>query len=296
MNPLIDPLASSSASTHCSACGASRDTYKGKFLTVPVEPEARQEWLVRIGVIKPNDPVPASKRFYVCDNHFDLKLDFCYYIGRTRLRPGILPWRNLRTGTFSYHGYEIEKPAPCECKCCKHNNAATTLDHRLVTTQTDDVETEPLEEQDSALPPWGKPQCRMCLQETPDFNLIRMFCSESRQPVYASLMEKIYVTVGLLLNANQEEDSCICCDCLQQVEQAYQFRLQTRTNNRLFMASNTTKKQTGKRKYKRKLVEIEHIFLNSNEHKEKDVKYDPQTLQSDIIGGRVKLEPKREIE
>nr|XP_029729665.1 uncharacterized protein LOC109425366 [Aedes albopictus] len=99
MNPeLIDPLGPKSAGIrYCSACDNNSATYAGKFLASPHNPEARRQWMVRIGVIKATDPFPGMKRVYVCDNHFDKQNDFI--TDRRygpRLRQGTLPWRNLK--------------------------------------------------------------------------------------------------------------------------------------------------------------------------------------------------------
>ncbi|XP_062702442.1 uncharacterized protein LOC109425366 [Aedes albopictus] len=297
MNPeLIDPLGPKSAGIrYCSACDNNSATYAGKFLASPHNPDARRQWMVRIGVIKATDPFPGMKRVYVCDNHFDKQNDFI--TDRRygpRLRQGTLPWRNLKTGIYSYHGLELETPPPCQCDCCTRKNSASAgHDRRLVMVQTDDVESK-MAQNPTRVTLYAS-QCRLCLQKLSDTDgsLMRLFCPETRQSICPDLMEQIYVTVGLLLNYGRDADASICYSCRRQIDQAYRFRLQTRTNNDAFLATDglvQRSRKLEKAQLRQSAANIEQVLV---ENLEEDA---PSMLKPEEDMETVKLVPQGEID
>lgn len=55
----------------CSACGHNSTSYKGSFIRVPREEDKRRMWLVRLGIVEDDEPLPI-RTFFVCQDHFDV--------------------------------------------------------------------------------------------------------------------------------------------------------------------------------------------------------------------------------
>uniref|UniRef100_A0A1Q3F0F1 THAP-type domain-containing protein n=1 Tax=Culex tarsalis TaxID=7177 RepID=A0A1Q3F0F1_CULTA len=212
----------------CSACGHNSTSYKGSFIRVPREEDKRRMWLVRLGIVEDDEPMPMTRSFFVCQDHFDMKRDFKPVGGGIRLRSGTLPWRNLANGERSYHGLDeqptIAKSSPdCVCRCCLKRKIRSDMgpERRPTASQTNDFDL------------WSAPQIR----KLPVGAFLCWFCRGTNglkalfsggSPLFPLLLDQIYTVTGILLNSTQSEDALICKGCQQQVEQSWGFRLRTR--------------------------------------------------------------------
>lgn len=278
---LIDPLKRDASLKYCSACDNSSATFSGKFVTIPPQPETKRDWLSRLGLLVSGEPMPRARSFYVCEDHFDKEQDFRMTAKGLRVRSGILPWKNLRTGTHSYHGLEllsedIEVPKLCLCKCCASQPRPPVQSRRTTSTQTgDDGLLDSQVPTEAKQVPRCRPICRFCFEKK---DLTSLFCEN--RPVNPELMSKIYTATGILLNGTNDGDACICASCCSQVEQSCQFRLKTTRNNQAFTVST--------------LFEPEHILINAEAPEQIVVKLEPgQLLFKDECStdNNVKVEP-----
>ncbi|EAT45751.1 AAEL003007-PA [Aedes aegypti] len=161
----------------------------------------------------------------------------------------------------------------------------------LATVQTDDVESRIVEEESIHIMFFAS-QCRLCVRDisTKANNLMPLFCHKTRKPASSDLMEEIYVTVCLLFTYKDDSEACICNSCLRHVQKAYRFRLQTRTNNRAFLATQAILQQNTRMQnfqLKRSVAEIEQVVVEALEA-------DPPTPEPVVDVKKVKLEQEEE--
>ncbi|XP_058812101.1 uncharacterized protein LOC131676802 [Topomyia yanbarensis] len=238
-----DPLKPARKLKYCAGCGNNTAIFSGTFVPVPRDDEECYEWMLRLGM-KPDEPVPRSRNYYVCEDHFDPKYDFIRTSQGARVRLGVLPWRNLRTGTHSYHGLEtVSRPQLCECTCCNHLKTPvttpTTPPPKLQYRPANIRPRRPIEpkaiqtELPTAAPAMNhKPVslkeiiCRLCFQNK---SLTPLFCLG--QPLNPSLLSKIYATTGVMINMKTDAESYICELCQTQIERMYEFQAQIQNNN-----------------------------------------------------------------
>lgn len=211
----------------CSACGHNSVTYKGSFIRVPREENLRRLWLVRLGIVGDDEPLPI-RVFFVCQDHFDMKKDFKHVAGGSlRLRSGTLPWRNLADGEQSYHGLDVlpkttRSDPDCACRCCLKRKIRTTLrPSRTASSQTGDFDLcQPPPVRNL---PKGAFACGFCRGTN---GLKALFSGGTA--LFPPLLDQIYIVTGILLNATQNEDILICKACQQQIEQSWGFRLRAK--------------------------------------------------------------------